>query len=88
MEEGKVRPLAYVPNPFDAILTHSETFHSAACPDAQRDVIFLVHTTRDKAYNAEVVQSFLSNIISTVRPGPETTRVTDIIKILQCFLLV
>ncbi|XP_013918283.1 PREDICTED: collagen alpha-1(VII) chain, partial [Thamnophis sirtalis] len=45
------------------------------CPDAQRDVIFLVHTTRDKAYNAEAVQSFLSNIISTLRPGPETTRV-------------
>ncbi|KAG8128134.1 hypothetical protein E2320_014986, partial [Naja naja] len=45
------------------------------CPDAQRDVIFLVHTTRDKAYNAEAVQSFLSNIISTLRPGLETTRV-------------
>ncbi|XP_032094990.1 collagen alpha-1(VII) chain [Thamnophis elegans] len=45
------------------------------CPDTQRDVIFLVHTTRDKAYNAEAVQSFLSNIISTLRPGPETTRV-------------
>ncbi|KAM3848241.1 collagen alpha-1(VII) chain [Vipera latastei] len=45
------------------------------CPDAQRDVIFLIHTTRDKAYNAEVVRSLLSNIISTLRPGPETTRV-------------
>ncbi|KAK9406165.1 collagen alpha-1VII chain [Crotalus adamanteus] len=45
------------------------------CPDAQRDVIFLIHTTRDKAYNQEVVRSLLSNIISTLRPGPETTRV-------------
>ncbi|XP_058023138.1 collagen alpha-1(VII) chain isoform X1 [Ahaetulla prasina] len=45
------------------------------CPDAQRDVIFLVHATRDKAYNAEDVQRFLSNIVTILQPGPETTRV-------------
>ncbi|KAM6470386.1 collagen alpha-1(VII) chain [Liasis olivaceus] len=50
------------------------------CPDAQQDIIFLVHTTRDKAYNAEAVRSFLSNTISTLgRLGPETTQVGIVI---------
>ncbi|XP_062825428.1 collagen alpha-1(VII) chain [Anolis carolinensis] len=36
------------------------------CRDGRSDIVFLVHATRDNAYNAEAVRSFLSNTVSAM----------------------
>ncbi|XP_053155536.1 collagen alpha-1(VII) chain isoform X2 [Hemicordylus capensis] len=46
------------------------------CREARSDVLFLIHATRDSAYNAEAVRSFLSNTVSSLgQLGPGATQV-------------
>ncbi|XP_078241389.1 collagen alpha-1(VII) chain isoform X4 [Pogona vitticeps] len=50
------------------------------CQDGRSDIVFLVHATRDNAYNAEAVRSFLSSTVSALgQLGPRDTQVGIVI---------
>ncbi|KAF7249798.1 Collagen alpha-1(VII) chain [Varanus komodoensis] len=58
----------------------SGTSAQAVCQDARRDIVFLVHATRDSAYNAEEVQGFLADTVSALgQLGPGATQVGIVI---------
>ncbi|XP_052577398.1 collagen alpha-1(VII) chain [Peromyscus californicus insignis] len=46
------------------------------CPHGQMDVVFLLHTTRDNAHNAEAVRRVLERLVSALGPlGPHAAQV-------------
>ncbi|XP_013201923.1 collagen alpha-1(VII) chain [Microtus ochrogaster] len=46
------------------------------CPHGQVDAVFLLHTTRDNAHNAEVVRRVLERLVSALGPlGPQAAQV-------------
>lgn len=51
-------------------------FFCTVCPHGQVDVVFLLHTTRDNAHNAEVVRRILERLVSALGPlGPQAAQV-------------
>ncbi|XP_062977415.1 collagen alpha-1(VII) chain [Elgaria multicarinata webbii] len=71
-----IRPLFGSVTGAEASVTGTSAPDHTVCRDARRDVLFLVHATRDSAYNAEAVQDFLSNTVSALgQLGPGATQV-------------
>lgn len=51
-------------------------FFCSVCPHGQMDVVFLLHTTRDNAHNAEAVRRVLERLVSALGPlGPHAAQV-------------
>ncbi|MEE6502220.1 hypothetical protein FKM82_004446, partial [Ascaphus truei] len=49
---------------------------NTACGTGRTDIVFLVHATRDNAYNEEAVKAFLSEVVSSVgQLGTDATQV-------------